>query len=286
MSAAALACGLVACAPDQGLSEISLDRVAVAAGDFDQVEEALTRLLVYHAVYDGYIAGPVYDSELEPGDNVLSIETLLTGTDSEGRLELYQHDAVFLNSGVRGLGEERYDDLESDDALLRDPQAVANVVSYVEDGHVLVVSDWAYDLVEAGWPDQIDFLGEDDQPDAAQKGTSELVVARVEDAALARDLGGDTLQVAFDYSHWAVVQAVADTTTVYLRGDVTLRPDDEAGEVSLPDVPLLLGFPAGRGQVVLSAFHWRAQRGAVADLLLQALLPGLAVGRADDTGAP
>lgn len=279
--------GLAAgCTQDQALSEISLDRVAAVAGDFDQVEEALNRLLVYHAVYEGYIAGPVYDSELSPGDNALAVETLLTGTDTEGTVELYRHDAVFVNSGVRGLGDERYNGQEADDSLLQDPTAVANLVGYVEAGHVLVVSDWAYDLVEAGWPEAVAFWGEEDQPDAAQVGTSEVVLASVEDAALAESLGGATLQLSFDYSHWVVMVDTAADTRVYLRGDVELRPYDDAGVVSLPDVPLLVGFDAGQGQVLLSAFHWRAQRGAVADALLQALLPGLAVGSADTGAAP
>lgn len=275
-----------ACKSDQGLADTSLDRVAVVAGDFDQVEEALSRLLVYHAVYEGYIAGPVYDLELDPDTNALAVETLLTGVDAEGEAELSQHDALFVNSGVRGLGDVTYAGLEPDDALLADPAAVAALVAWVEAGHSLLASDWAYDLVEAGWPERLDPFGEDDQPDAAQVGVSELVVAEVVDPAMQEALGGGTVQLSFDYSRWVVLEGVSSEVTVHLRGDVQLRPDDETGTVSLPDVPLLVSFGAGSGRVVLSAFHWRAQRAVVADALLPLALPGLAIGGAADTGLP
>lgn len=267
-----------ACSPDQGLSEIRFERVATALGDFDRSGDVLSRLGVTQAEYEGFIVAPVWDDELDPDAIAASTEDLFLGVSDDGVQELFQHDAVFVDSGTRGFGDVVYNGLDPDDGLLSDPRIADNVRAFVEGGHALVVSDWAWELVELCWPDQVAFLAESDGPDAAQVGTSEDVTARVLDSALVDALGSDTTRLALDYSAWTVVESVGPDTTVLLEGDVLLRPDPEAAEQSRLDVPLLLSFPAGSGVVVFSAFHWRAQRGPVADALLTGALPGLATG--------
>ncbi|MCB9777005.1 MAG: hypothetical protein H6742_00405 [Alphaproteobacteria bacterium] len=267
---------LAGCAQDQGLSEIRFERVATALGDFDHSGEVLSRLGVSQAEYEGFIVGPVWDDELDPDSMAARTEDLFFAVSDDGVQELFLHDAVFVDSGTRGLGDRVYNGLDPDDALLEDPRLVDNVRTYVEAGHALVVSDWAWELVEAAWPDQVAFLAESDGPDAAQVGMSEEITARVLDAGLTDALGGDTTRLAMDYSAWTVVETVGPDVTVLLEGDALVRPDPEAPEEARLDLPLLLSFPAGKGVVVFSAFHWRAQRGPVADALLQAALPGLA----------
>ena len=45
-----------------------------------------------------------------------------------------------------------------DSMVVSDPTAVENIQSFVENGNTLIVSDWAGDIVEAAWPDAIEFV--------------------------------------------------------------------------------------------------------------------------------
>ncbi len=276
---ALLACVLVgsalACTPEQELTAIPLERVAVASGDFDRLEETLTRNGVSHDLYEGYISQAVYDEEIDPDAISLKSEALFLGLDEAGEPLLYANDAVFVNSGTRGLGAYAYNGVEEDDTLLTDEHLVEHLTGFTGRGRVLVVSDWAYDLVEAAWPDQISFLHEDDGPDGAQIGLNDAVIARVTSSELAVDLGVDQLELVYDFSYWAVMEDVAADVEVYLRGDISYQSPEGAGTLELTDVPLLVGFESGGGQVIYSSFAWKAQKTQVADLLLRHLVEGL-----------
>ena len=265
------------CKNDQGLTEIRLEKVAVASGDFDRIEEALLRNDVASDIYEGYIVQPVYDTEAEGevGDSVLQVEKLFTELDEDGDPLLFGYDALFVNSGVRGLGAFVYNDVDPDDALVRDAEVIALTEDYVGRGKTLVVSDWSYDLVEAIWPDRIAFLNESDGLDAAQRGVSDSVIADVVDKDLAAALGTEQIELFYDFSYWAVMLDAAPGATVYLRGDVDWRTDDGSGSSRLEDVPLLVGFEHSGGRVIYSAFSWRAQRPQIADLLLLGLVGGV-----------
>jgi hypothetical protein len=139
--------------------------------------------------------------------------------------------------------------------------------------------------VEATWPDKVRFLGEEDGYDAAQKGTSRSIVARVTDEDLAKALGNDQLEVFFDFTYWTVMESVGKGVTVHMRGDVAYRPDDGSSEARLEDVPLLVSFESGNGRVILSSFAWRSQRQQVADTLLLTLVQGLKVSAVGDQTA-
>jgi hypothetical protein len=268
---------LLACNNDQGLKEIKVNQVAVVTGDFDEVEESLVRHVVRHDLYEGYISAPVYNEEVDPATMTLKSEALFSQLNDRGDTVLFDYDALFVNSGTRGLGAYVYNDVVADDALLMDPTALEHVREYVEAGHVLVVSDWAYDLVEAIWPDAITFHREAEGYDAAQMGLSDEVIADVVDGKLAESLENDQLAVAYDFSYWTVVESAGSGTRTHLSGTVNFRGSDGEGELQLHEVPLLLSFPAGSGKVVFSSFSWRAQNRSAADLMLGHLVEGLGV---------
>ena len=279
--AAALLCA-AGCKNDQGFVELRLENIAVSMGDFDATEDVLTRLDVAHTPYEGFISQAVYDPEIDPDLVSLKVEDLLSRvTDNTPELELY--DALFVNSGTRGLGEYVYNGVDPDDGIVSDADMLARVQTFVEDGGALIVSDWGYDLVEALWPDAIDFAHEDTELDAAQTGTSRTGVAAITDETLALELADATaVELQFDYSYWAVVEDVGPDTKVWMTGDVEYRVSDAEGYGTLEGVPLLVSFEAGRGEVVFSSFHWRAQRDEVADTMLQTLLPGMRLGTGSD----
>ncbi len=274
-----LVAALIACTPDQGFAEQSYEMIAAVTGDFDAVEQNLGRLLVPYQLYEGYTSGPVYGDGAE--GMLLKSEGLFTGETEEGR-ELFLYDAVFVNSGTRGFGEYVYNGIDPDDSLATDEVVIGNVRDYVEAGGVLVVSDWAYELIELAWPDRLDFYGDDTLLDAAQAGSVGRYQARAGSDLALEAIGGQDASLVYDFSRWTVIEAVGEGVEVHLSADIRYRISDAEGEGDLPEVPLLVSFTEGQGLVVFSSFSWVAQSAPLADGLLSALVEGLPVGA--DTG--
>lgn len=271
--------GLAGCRNEQTLKELEFKAIAVVTGDFDDVQATLTNLDIASTAYEGFIERAVYDPELAPDAISMKAEQLFQAEDAAGVAEISIYDAVFVNSGARGFGQWVYNGTEADDSLVTDPTTLEHVRAYVENGGTLVVSDWGYDLVEAIWPDAIEFAGDDTTLDDAQRGLSESVTATVQDAALAEALDDNaTVELAYDYSYWTVIEGVGPETSVHLTGDLDYRVSDTEGEGQLSGVPLLVSFEDSGGLVVYSSFHWRAQRDEVSEGLLLALLEGLKPG--------
>jgi hypothetical protein len=190
---------------------------------------------------------------------------------------------VFVGSGTRGFGAREYNGLERDDALVQDDRVLDNVERYVGRGNTLLVTDWAYELVDTLWPDAIEFVGTDPHLgdegewvslDDAQKGRITEISAAITDPDLAAALGQQTMALDFPYSNFAVIESVGPGTTVYVRGTVSYLPDLTAEPVELQDVPLLVGFspPGASGKVLYSTFHVDAQNPALMDALIAALV--------------
>lgn len=271
---------------ETGVNVRPIEAVAVVAGDFDNVGESLGRQLIAYQTYDGFICCASYDADLDPALIALKVETLFTGESDAGGREIFEYDAVMLNSGARGLGEWEYNGVEADDHIVADPVAVANTVEWVERFGLLWVSDWSYDLVEAGWPDAIDFYGDDLLLDQAQVGAIGQVEARVTDTNLEEALGASTLSLDFNYSAWMVMESVAndDSVDVLLRGDAEVKLSASEGYGVVQDVPLLVTFDHGSGQVILSSFHWNAQNADLVDIILLHVARGLNEGAGSDAG--
>lgn len=285
--------GAAGCKNEQGLRELKFEAIAAVTGDFDQVEGSLTNMDIGSTAYEGYTVRAVYDPEIKPEGNSLKSEQLFQNEDSTGVSEISRYDAVFVNSGTRGFGAWVYNGTETDDSLVTDELTLRHVQEYVENGGTLVVSDWAYDLIEAIWPDQIEFVGDDLVLDDAQRGVSEAVIADVEDTSVQERLdGNETVQLGFDYTYWTVIESVGPRVNVHMRGDVSYHAGGAEGDQTLENVPLLVSFESEGGQVVYSSFHWRTQRDDVTEGVLLALLDGLSPGTGDaatvdtgDTGA-
>eukprot|EP00657_Telonema_sp_P-1_P008176 TRINITY_DN2889_c0_g1_i1.p1 TRINITY_DN2889_c0_g1~~TRINITY_DN2889_c0_g1_i1.p1 ORF type:complete len:100 (-),score=44.75 TRINITY_DN2889_c0_g1_i1:107-406(-) len=75
-------------------------------------------------------------------------------------------------------------------------------------GGPLLVTDWAYELVDTIWPDAMTFIENDPARqgtqwvnlDAAQLGVIDNITADIVDDDLAAVLGSDTMAVDFPYS--------------------------------------------------------------------------------------
>lgn len=253
--------------------------VAVVVGDFDNIQDTFNRLEVDTVRYDAIISTATWvedEDDFDPPS--LTVETLFT---SERNRELNEHSSVFVASGARGFGARKYNSLQPDDMIISNPEAVENAAGYVRGGGVMVVTDWAYDLVERAFPDSVEFLGDDEVLDAAQRGDIGRYQAKVVDESLrtALDLDEDgNLAVDMDFSNWAVMQGINendDRVKTWITGDITYRDESGEGTRTLEDVPLLVTIDTGgefNGRLVYSSFHLDAQNPTVVDTLLAELV--------------
>ncbi len=275
LKTAAFLVGIVAlgagCPPENNLTPFISGSIAVTAGDFDDVQLPFNRLVVNTQAYEGLISSATWDDEYNPANNALKVEDLL----GDGN-DITEHQLVIIASGTRGLGKRQYNGLEPDDAFIGDANALSRVKAKVIGQGIIMMTDWAYDLAEQTWPDFVDYLGDDTEFDAAQTGEIGTVTAAITDDRLAAALGTDTVAIRYDFSNWAVMEAVdEDNVTVWLRGDVSYRVRDGEGAETLTDVPLLVSYqPEGpdKGTVVVATFHLDAQTPQVTDEILRVVV--------------
>lgn len=272
---------LFGCSSEQEIKALRWDDVALVSGDFDHMGASLVRMGIDYTEFEGFISQAVYNPELDADSFQLTVEYLLEGETESGDLVMNEYDVLFINSGTRGLGDLEYNSMDEDNAFVTNPQIVENLYSFTSKNHSLVLSDWAGDLVEAAWPDAIQFAREgncdteDGCWDIGQSGVSTSVVARVTDDLLQQQLGTDAVTLQFDFTYWTVMESVADDVDVYLRGDVEYRLSDSEGYATLEDVPLLVGFNVGGGRVIYSSFHWHSQNENIADTIMLRVAEGL-----------
>lgn len=161
---------------------------------------------------------------------------------------LVEFDAVFLDGGLQETG------------VFYGGAADANVIavqdalrSYARSGGILFASDWSYDVVEQLWPDRIEFLGDDNTPDAAQKGEPGLIPADILDAEMAEVAGSVQVEVQYDLPVWPVIEDIAGDVTMHMMGHAKYRLGFDLH--TLEDSPLLVSFEEGDGQVVFSTYR-------------------------------
>jgi len=242
---------------------LNLGDVAIVTGDFDTPEGALDKMEVGYTLVDGWHEnGPRYEG-YEPDyaweEIGFPVEEFLG--DSVG---MGEYDLIFLSCGMRGVGAHIYNDAtQPDDQLVADPDVVENLRTFVELGGFVYATDWSYDLIEAAFPDAIDFFGEDTALDAAQVGEPQTINGRVLDLDLRDhlDMSADAneVEIVFRFDSWSVIEAVGPDTQVLVEGDIVYKSGAESPE--LADSPLLVSFEYGNrhGKVIYTPFHTVAQ---------------------------
>lgn len=206
--------------------------IAIVTGSYDNFDVVLTQLgFVNYTTIDG-LDGATLSSFL--GDPSA----------------LAEYDIIFFNGGHQEDGVIY--DLENPENPVVAAN-VANIRAYVEAGGTVYGSDWAYDVVELAFPDQLNFVGADEVPNDAQRGDYELVNAAISDANLASYLGKEYMEVQFDLPVWPPIESTSSSVSVHLTG--TVPYSDGMSEYTLTAAPLLVSFNAGQGKVVFSTFR-------------------------------
>ena len=231
-------------------------KVAIVTGDYDDFQLVLQQMgFANYTVFDGLVTGTNICDICE--DNLRNF--LLNDE------WMQQFDIIMLNGGhveediIYNVDPKNGNDGDSDAIM-------GNIVKFVQNGGSIYASDWAYDDVEVGWHDRIEFLGNDEEPNDAQAGDQQLVSATISDSALAAWLGSKDSLVDIDYDLpvWPAIESVEDTVSVHLSGNVNVRIGTYTDTVNAS--PLLVSFNDGQGKVVYATF--RVAKNASADMLL------------------
>ncbi|MCK6526429.1 carboxypeptidase-like regulatory domain-containing protein [Myxococcota bacterium] len=205
--------------------------VAVVTGDYDDPGTLLSEMgFGSYTEVDGIDVG-------EAIDFVSDSELLNT------------YDMVFFNGGF------------NEDGIVDDPVILANIDAYLEQGGVVYVSDWAYDLVESLYPEKLTFVGDDTLVDDAQRGRPGYVDCQVTDPNLATVLGANAVQMQFDLPLWPPVLFADATVAIHMTG--TIQYQEAGGDiVTQQGSPVLVSFSRGSGRLMFSSFRVQANDSA------------------------
>jgi len=178
---------------------------------------------------------------------------------------LSEYDIIFFNCGMDDSWEYSYG-----------AEVAGNLRDFVEAGGSIYASDWAYYIVEAGWPSMNTFQGDDSWLGDARVGETGYITADVLDPVMAQRLGSDTASLNFDLPAWVVMKQTH-------QGDVLIQGTATYYDYSNPysydyqtsTVPLVSRLIQGDGAVVYTSFHNEAQTTLDMTLLLQEIVLSL-----------
>ncbi|MCA9572489.1 MAG: carboxypeptidase regulatory-like domain-containing protein, partial [Myxococcales bacterium] len=237
-------------------------------------------------IYDGMDSHLAYDSCIPQGDveimvvggeyddigAILStdgftydyIDGTLPGVASNFLLnsaQMAQYDIIFFNCGFR------------DEWMSSQAAVTANLRNYVAAGGSVYASDWAYYLVEASFPSQNTFVGNDAVAGDAKVGQEQIINASVIDAGM-RQLVGPTATIDMALEDWAALQST--TSTVLVQGTFTAYNPQGWNYPDLTiTAPLATEFTYSQGKVVYTAFHNEGQNTFDMDALLKKIVLSL-----------
>ena len=205
--------------------------IAVVGGDYDHIEQILSDLdLDYDMFGPATYRDLLYDSQ-----------------------RLADYDIVFFNCGMP------FSWLESRTLVAN------NLANFVADGGSVYSSDWAHLVVEAAWPDKIDFYGDDDQfndptmsldlADSAYVGRATNTNGEVLDQTMIMALGSTSADIIYDLDAWVVPLSVGGGASVMIQGSAPTWDITTGNPATTYDnVPLAVRFDTG-GTVIYTTFH-------------------------------
>lgn len=220
-------------------------RLGVIAGDYDLIEDVLTRL--------GFVWVYITKATLT---NAATLNT---------------YDGIFLNCGM-----DRSDILD----LTTANNVAPNLRNFLTSGtnKRLYASDWAYIYLERAFPAAIDFYSDDNNYDIttynqARVGVAGTITATVNDSYLATTLGRSNMSVTFDLDWWAAINLAGPGTATLISGDVTVWTSAST-TYTYTNRPLMVSFPYGvsGGRVNFTSFHTEAQPYADMDRVMERII--------------
>ncbi|MBI4822526.1 MAG: choice-of-anchor D domain-containing protein [Deltaproteobacteria bacterium] len=199
--------------PGQQCLDSNSAKIAVVWGQWDQFQSILDELNIPYTLIGDSMFSDASELILDPA-------------------ELATYDIVFFNCGF-------------DENVATSNAGLTNLRNFVTNGGSVYASDWAYDVIEMGWPSHNDFHGDDAVQDAAQNAGNHSGPAAVVDPSLSASLRATQVTIS---SCCTAIDSAASGTTIYLQSD---RYDDGGTH------PLMTSFAPspGAGRVFYTDFH-------------------------------
>ena len=236
---------------------------------------------------DGSLAVPPegYDNIGEVLDNLGFSSTKISEADLNNLSDLSKYDSVYINCSAT------IDSVSSTTA--------STIADYVKGGGIIYASDYANSVIEAAFPDKINFYRPNSSAGTTSSvlaqqsrvGNSGKVTATVTDGGLASVLGKKEVEVNYDLGTWAVIDSVANGVKVHMRGPVNIfdysastenlkayedidysdpksleeiqklsESISESSQKTLKDRPFVVSFTHGAGEVLYTTFHNESQK--------------------------
>ncbi len=190
-------------------------RLAVVTGEYDHVEHIIEGLGLDYDLWDG----------------TTGLRQLIG---NETTLNAY--DVIFLNCGDYSGVANDMDELGP------------KLQRFVEAGGSVYSSDWASLVVEATWPELIDFHGTDTDFEQTAVGAMTQILADVDDTVMAYAIGADTAELTYDLDAWVVPVDTTDGVDILMSGTAPTFGEP------IVNAPLVIRVePAGR--IIYTTFH-------------------------------
>lgn len=165
-------------------------KMAVVTGHYDEIQNVLAKLGFGSIDESGHLdMDEEYDFTIIDGTDELDDEEFMNVDEFLSDIaNLDEYDIVFFNCGA------------NDDTLSQDPEILANLQQYAEEGGKIYATDWSFNFVEDPFPNFIDFYNDEEDAETpedhhtAKIGVGGTTVdADVEDGTLASWLDNVTV---------------------------------------------------------------------------------------------
>lgn len=237
--------------------------IAVYEGH-DRVQEVLERL-----GYVDYTLFPTFHLSQDRDDNTPSWLPEAFGDYAS----FAEYDILFINCGAHAWALEG----APPDALAL---AMENLRRFVAEGGSIYFSDWSYDVLEALYPDAVDWMGDDAVYTDAQAGLRQPFIGNVLDAQMVEVLGNNRATLRYEQNRIAIPEALGEGTRALITADIDVSIDgtpytQEGVPVLLEHQPTLLDPQASPGRVIFTTFHNGSSNTSDMDELLRAIVYSL-----------
>ena len=125
----------------------------------------------------------------------------------------------------------------------------SNLSAFVNAGGSIYASDYSYGFIEASFPNEIDFLGDDQFYGQPFAGDPQTVVGTVLDPGW-QNLVGPTAQISYDLFDWVVIES--SQAEILIEGSFAFFGPNGPGFMT---APLAVRFEQGQGTALYTTFH-------------------------------
>lgn len=182
------------------------------------------------------------------------------------------NDILFINCAAHEWALDNASPTEVSEVL-------ENLRRFVAEGGSIYLSDWSYDLFELLYPDAVDWFGDDEVENDAQRGRAQDFLGDVLDEDMQAILGRDRASLKYEQGRIAIPLALGAGSRAMITADITV--DDSGTDRAFAGVPVLLEHRPptldgqAEGRVIFTTFHNGSDNTEAMDEVLRAIVYSL-----------